>query len=113
MRERSAGAEALPRAHRATGRCPMEVVRTLDAPRVRRVALIALPALGLAVAWMALILQSSIVQGRLAIPPMFDDVAYLLDSARRVNVLYEHGTLAAVEGYFEKPPKSPYATLAA
>ena len=49
--------------------------------------------------------------GRLAFPPTFDDTAYFLDGAERVNALLEGGAGAAWSQYVQSPPHSPVSSL--
>ena len=61
----------------------------------------------------AVVLQESMKQGRLSVPPTFDDISYMEDAAQRVRSLYEHGAADMLRGLVDKPPHSPYATAAA
>jgi hypothetical protein len=66
-----------------------------------------------AVAWTALCLRYASTQGRLAQPPVFDDVAYLMDGARRAAALHTGGVSGLVSDLRARAPKSPYSTIAA
>lgn len=72
----------------------------------------ALAAVGVASAvWTATYLRHSWRNGRLAFTPLYDDVTYLLDGARRVAGLHEGGLVGLVRSLAEYPPKSLIAMV--
>jgi hypothetical protein len=73
---------------------------------------LALPAV-LAVLAALLFTREAIVQGKLLIPPLPDDVNYMMDAAARLNAFYAGGTRALLAGYAELPPHSPFSTALA
>ena len=50
--------------------------------------------------------------GRLAIPPVYDDVVYFLDAIKRLGIYRETGLWGITLNWFNNLPHSPYATLA-
>jgi hypothetical protein len=61
----------------------------------------------------AVLLSNSYVYGRMAMPPVYDDVSYFVDALQRVDVFRAEGMRGVVDGLISSPPHSPYATLAA
>lgn len=59
-------------------------------------------------------IRESMVIGRLTLPPTYDDVAFILDAARRMKDVYAppHGSVleSLARGYASNPPKSLYTT---
>jgi hypothetical protein len=51
--------------------------------------------------------------GRLAIPPVYDDVTYFVDGLERVIAFKAGGLGALLSGLLRSPPHSPYATFGA
>jgi len=68
---------------------------------------------GIAVVFTSAIVQYSLRDGRLVIPPSFDDVGYMADGATRLCNFYQMGALPAFQNYVQDPPHSPYSTLLA
>ena len=66
-----------------------------------------------AVLWTAMCLRYSASAGRLAQPPLYDDVAYLMDGARRASRLDSGGVRRLAADLRERAPKSPYSTIVA
>lgn len=62
----------------------------------------------------ALTIQTSMMVGRLALPPLYDDSAFLLDAARRMRTIYEPSNDGLVpriaRQFWTAPPKSMYNT---
>ena len=52
-------------------------------------------------------------EGRLAVVPIYDDVAYLIDALRRLPALEEHGVLGLLVSFVREPPHGPLTVLAA
>ena len=52
-------------------------------------------------------------EGKLAMPPIYDDVGYLLDAYRRLTVGNVNSLLALVMSFWENPPHAPMSTLTA
>ncbi len=89
---------------------PPESVARAAAPRRRDWP--ALAALGVVSAvWTATYLRHSFRYGRLGFPPLYDDVTYLLDGARRIAGIREDGVVGFVKSLIEYPPKSLIATI--
>jgi hypothetical protein len=61
----------------------------------------------------AVLLSDSYEYGRLALPPVYDDVSYFVDALERVDVFHAYGLRGLIEGLVLSPPHSPYSTLAA
>lgn len=61
----------------------------------------------------AILLNDSYAYGRLAMPPLYDDVSYFVDAMQRVEVFRSQGLRGVVAGLISAPPHSPYSTLAA
>src|ERR1700677_2319857 len=61
----------------------------------------------------AVLLSNSYVYGRLAMPPLYDDVSYFVDAMERVDVFRAAGLRGVIAGIISSPPHSPYSTLAA
>ena len=61
----------------------------------------------------AVVINNSYLYGRLAMPPVYDDVAYFNDALARVNVFRLEGLRAVIAGLITSPPHAPYSTLAA
>jgi hypothetical protein len=75
---------------------------------------IALAAIGICALVFSLTqIQYSFQHGRLAMPPVFDDVVYFDDALGRVDVLYNQGWCALFADAITAPPHSPYSTLVA
>lgn len=78
---------------------------------------IAIRALAIGLITLVLLLKGAIlllrgeVYGRLAIPPVYDDVTYFVDAMERVVVFKSAGLSAFVKGLVADPPHSPYALL--
>jgi hypothetical protein len=51
--------------------------------------------------------------GRLAIPPVYDDITYFVDALERIVVFKTAGLHALISGLVHSPPHSPYATIGA
>ncbi len=62
-----------------------------------------------AVAWRAI--ELSILQGRLSVPPLYDDVSYFVEAARWLNAMKTQGLIADVSGLMLT--HAPFSTLAA
>jgi hypothetical protein len=61
----------------------------------------------------ALIIAQSLHQGRLAMPPTYDDVGYFNDAASRLQVLYDGGLAQLLKGLMHAPPHAPFSTFGA
>jgi hypothetical protein len=61
----------------------------------------------------AVLLSDAKYFGRLALPPLYDDVAYFNDALTRVNQFKANGMGSVVRGLASSPPHSPYSTVAA
>lgn len=95
----------------AVGRRGDDIGQKADATPPRR-NWPAIAALGAAsVVWTATYLRHSWRQARLVLPPLYDDVVYLLDGARRVAGLHDGGLVGLVRSLVEYPPKSLIATV--
>ncbi len=95
---------------RATTPLPPESVEDMGAPRRRDWP--ALAALGaVSAVWTATYLRHAWRHGRLGLPPLYDDVVYLLDGARRVASLRENGLVGLIGSLLEYPPTSLLSTV--
>lgn len=65
----------------------------------------------LSIAFTTLVINQSLRQGQLALPPTYDDIVYFTDALTRLNILYDHGIKALAENFIERPPHAPLATL--
>jgi hypothetical protein len=61
----------------------------------------------------AILLFRGETYGRLAIPPVYDDVTYFVDGLERVIAFKAGGLGALLSGLVRSPPHSPYATFGA
>jgi hypothetical protein len=59
------------------------------------------------------LLSNSHVYGRLAMPPLYDDVAYFVDGMERVDIFRADGLRGVIASLVSSPPHAPYSTLAA
>ena len=55
-------------------------------------------------------IQQSLDGGRLALPPTYDDVGYMLDAQQRLRMLYDDGPLTALIRSTGRPTHSPWST---
>lgn len=67
----------------------------------------------LAAVFVAFQLQASLTGGSLSLPPTYDDLAYIVDAANRLETFYAGGVRALLSGYAASPPHSPLHTLIA
>jgi hypothetical protein len=61
--------------------------------------------------FVALTIARSLRQGRLSLPPTYDDVVYFNDALGRLQILYDSGILPCFKSLFLHPPHAPLATL--
>ena len=61
----------------------------------------------------ALLIADAHVYGRLAIPPVYDDVSYFYDALTHVDEFQAGGLRAVINGLIASPPHAPYSTLSA
>ena len=61
----------------------------------------------------AILMAGGAVYGRLAVPPINDDVFYFVDALQGLQVFRDHGTLALLSEWIKHPPHAPYSYLAA
>ncbi len=57
--------------------------------------------------------RQSLHGGRLALPPTFDDIGFLLDGQERLQVLFDQGPVAVVADVVRTTPHSPWSTYLA
>lgn len=67
----------------------------------------------LAAVFVAFQVQASLTGGSLSLPPTYDDLAYIVDAANRLETFYAGGVRALLSGYAASPPHSPLHTLIA
>jgi hypothetical protein len=60
-----------------------------------------------------LFIRQSIAQGKLLVPPLPDDVNYMMDAALRLNAFDTGGVRTLLAGYIANPPHSPFSSLLA
>ncbi len=65
----------------------------------------------MSIVFTSVVINQSLRQGQLALPPTYDDIVYFTDALARLNILYEHGIKALAENFIESPPHAPLATL--
>ena len=65
----------------------------------------------MSIVFSCLVINQSLRQGQLALPPTYDDIVYFTDALSRLNILYDHGIKALAENLIESPPHAPLATL--
>ena len=63
-----------------------------------------------AVVFTLVILQYSFRHGRLILFPAYDDVDYFAEAVEAVQVFYDHGFVALLKHYRDRPPHSPYSS---
>jgi hypothetical protein len=56
-------------------------------------------------------IQHSLREGRLAFPPIYDDISYFNDALMRLQAFYEGGFLKLIPQYIQHPPHSLLSTL--
>ncbi len=61
----------------------------------------------------AILINDSYLFGRLALPPVYDDVSYFVDALQRIDVFRAAGLRGVIAGLIASPPHAPYSTLAA
>jgi hypothetical protein len=61
----------------------------------------------------AILLLRGGVYGRLALPPLYDDVTYFVDALERIATFKTGGVHELIGGLVHSPPHSPYATFGA
>src|SRR6202166_131684 len=61
----------------------------------------------------AVLMSDSAVFGRLAMPPVYDDVAYFVDGLLRLDVFRRLGMTGLVTDLWRHPPHAPYSTVSA
>src|SRR5580658_4312044 len=64
----------------------------------------------LALVFTAILLQHSLLFGKLAAIPMFDDISYFNDGYDRLYQWYEAGPEGVLAGYLAHPPHSPFSS---
>jgi hypothetical protein len=67
----------------------------------------------LAALFVAVQVQASLTGGSLSLPPTYDDLAYIVDAANRLETFYAGGVPALLAGYAASPPHSPLHSLIA
>jgi hypothetical protein len=60
-----------------------------------------------------ILMNGSVIFGRLAVPPLYDDVYYFVDALERVRLLEGSGLWAVISNAIAAPPHAPYSTIAA
>ncbi|MBV9998615.1 MAG: hypothetical protein JO015_05820 [Verrucomicrobia bacterium] len=58
----------------------------------------------------AVVLQWSARYGRLAMDPQWDDVSYLVDAQRRLDLFDRQAFLKVIRSFWKSPPHSPWST---
>src|SRR5262245_36471347 len=61
----------------------------------------------------AVVLTDSTVFGRLAVPPVYDDVSYFIDALHRIDVFRGSGVAGYLRDFHRNWPHAPYSTIAA
>jgi len=61
----------------------------------------------------AILMVDGAVFGRMAMPPVYDDVSYFVDALLRLDVLRHSGIAGFANGLWRNPPHAPYSTAAA
>ena len=57
--------------------------------------------------------QSSVFNGQLSMPPVYDDVVYFNDALARLDILRNQGLGELLANYAQRPPHSPMSSLLA
>ena len=60
-----------------------------------------------------ILMYGSVIFGRLAMPPVYDDVTYFTDAMERIQVFESGGLWAVMKQALVSPPHSPFSTLSA
>ena len=60
-----------------------------------------------------ILMAGGAIYGRLAVPPINDDVFYFVDALQGLKIFRDHGTLAWLFELVKHPPHAPYSYLAA
>ncbi len=67
----------------------------------------------LAVLFTAIQIQTSLASGSLSLPPTYDDLAYLNDAVRRLEIFQSAGIWKLITDFCSQPPHSPLHSLLA
>jgi hypothetical protein len=65
----------------------------------------------ISIVFTTIIINQSLRQGQLALPPTYDDIIYFNDALTRLNILYNNGFNALLSNFIQNPPHSPLATI--
>ena len=66
-----------------------------------------------AFAFTSAVVQYSFRNGRLVLPPAYDDIGYFADAVMRLNIFYARGLYPVLQQYVSSPPHAPYSTVMA
>ncbi|HEX4553030.1 MAG TPA: hypothetical protein VH249_03515 [Xanthobacteraceae bacterium] len=58
------------------------------------------------------LMRGGALYGRLAGPPVYDDVSYFVDALQRMRIFLDQGVSGLVSNLLHAPPHAPYSTLA-
>ena len=67
----------------------------------------------IAMAKATVLVRDGEIDGRLAIPPPYDDVVHFTDALERLQTFHRDGPVALLANLVEQPPHAPYSTAAA
>ena len=81
--------------------------------RGRNIIYLFLLLLGVFVLKTQILMAGGAVYGRLAVPPINDDVFYFVNALQGLQIFRDHGMLAFLSELVEHPPHAPYSYLAA
>jgi hypothetical protein len=59
------------------------------------------------------LMRGGALYGRLAGPPVYDDVSYFVEALQRIRIFLDQGVSGLVNNLIQEPPHAPYSTLAA
>src|SRR6185312_8396318 len=68
---------------------------------------------GISAAFTAIVIQWSLLHGKLAIYPFYDDVSYFMDALERLQEFYAGGWSHLVREIIDRPPHSLFSCLLA
>ena len=69
--------------------------------------------LAIAAAYTALVINYSLLRGKLCVYPFYDDVAYFEQALTLLSHYYANGVFGLIHGYIQSPPHSPFSGMLA
>src|SRR5258708_14132814 len=60
-----------------------------------------------------ILMRGGAIYGRLAMPPVYDDVSSFVDALERMRIFLDQGLSGLLRNLISSPPHAPYSTIAA